>query len=162
MRILNNFNDIVLRYNEDKKMNTLIHKYHALTNEMEAKTSEALEAHGVFFAFSKKQFEENKTTLEDGDKYIDIGSGSFLPCSKADYFFKQIEDNTIWFDSQIKEQGLEETEIDYELENHECYYTGSIDSAIDALGDKYTRAKVLAVYRKNRDSHNDECGTPIN
>ena len=140
----------------------LMQKYNALTNEMEAKTSEAIRTNGVFFAFSKTQFEENKTTLEDRDKYIDIDGGGFMPNSKADNFFKQMEDNTIWFDSQIKEQGLEETEIEYELGNHECYYTGSINDAVAALGDKYTRDQILVVYCKNRDIHNDECGTPFN
>ena len=159
---LNNTSQLSNEGSMENEMTTLIQKYYDLKNVMENKTSETLAAHGVFFAFSNKQFNENKTAIEDDDRYTSIGGGGYMPASKADSFFSAMESNTIWFDSQIKEQGLEETEIEHELGNHECYYTGSIGGAMDALGDKYTRDQVLAVYRKNRDSHNDECGTPIN
>ena len=143
-------------------MTTLIQKYYDLKNVMKNKTSETITENGVFFAFSNKQFNESKTAIEDDDKYTSIGGGGFMPASKADSFFSAMETNTAWFNEQVKELELEETEIEYELGNHECYYTGSIKDAVSALGDKYTHDQVLAVYRKNRASHDDDCGTPIN
>ena len=159
---LDNTNQLSNEGSMENKMTNLIQKYYDLKNVMKNKTSETIAAHSVFFAFSNKQFNENRTAIEDNDSYASIGGGGFIPASKADAFFVAMESNTTWFDKQVKEQGLEDTEIEYELGNHECYYTGSIDSAIDALGDKYTREQVLSVYRKNRASHDDDCGTPIN
>ena len=34
---------------------------------------------GVFWAFSNQQFEENKTPLKEGEKYVSIGAGGYLP-----------------------------------------------------------------------------------
>lgn len=36
---------------------------------------------GVFFAFSNQQFEESKTPLAEGDKYVQFANGSFVPKS---------------------------------------------------------------------------------
>jgi len=50
----------------------------------------------------------------------------------------------------------------YELNNHECFYTGDIDDAMDVLGEDYSREYVREVYFKHRDRYNDDCGYAIN
>ena len=43
--------------------------------------SSLLESCGVFFAFSNKQFDENKTPLKEGEKYVSIDNGGYMPKS---------------------------------------------------------------------------------
>ena len=44
--------------------------------------------------------------------------------------------------------------IKHELNNYECYYTGDITEALNALGKGYTRAEVLKVYNEVRETIN--------
>jgi len=48
--------------------------------------SELFRKCGVFFAYSTEQFEENKTPLADGEKYISIEGGGFFPSSNKELF----------------------------------------------------------------------------
>jgi len=41
---------------------------------------------GGFFAFYTQQFDENKTPLKEGEKYVSIGNGGYLPKSKVNEF----------------------------------------------------------------------------
>jgi hypothetical protein len=117
---------------------------------------------GVFFAFSDSQFEESKTPLAEGDKYVRFASGSYIPKSN----YEALEDGFSAADDlmrqQIKANGLEEEEVLYELNNHECFYTGSLNDVMDVLGEDYSREFVREVYLKYRDRYDDECGVPFN
>ena len=55
-----------------------------IKKERQNKLSAAMEEVGMFFAFSDTQFEESKTPLIEGDKYLSIGSGTYLPKSNLD------------------------------------------------------------------------------
>jgi len=55
---------------------------------------------GVFFAFSNQQFEENKTPLLDGDKYVRFASGSY--CPKSNY--SALEEGFSAADDLMREQ----------------------------------------------------------
>jgi len=46
--------------------------------------SNCMNSFGVFWAFSNEQFAEGKTPLEEGDKYVSIGAGGYMPKSKVD------------------------------------------------------------------------------
>lgn len=62
----------------------------------------------VFFAFSNDQFKENKTELNDGEKYVSIGMGGYCPES-----YKYIFNNGL---NNINE--LFKIQVLYELFNH--------------------------------------------
>jgi hypothetical protein len=117
---------------------------------------------GVFFAFSNQQFEESKTPLLDGDKYVRFASGSYIPKSNYSALEEGFSAADDLMREKIKANSLEEDEVLYELNNHECFYTGSIDDAMDVLGEDYSREYVREVYFKHRDRYNDDCGYAIN
>lgn len=124
-----------------------------IKKEQEDKMSELFKQCGVFFAFSNSQFTENKTALEDGDKYVSIGGGGYCPKSKIQAVSGGFEAIEKWYKAEIKANIARKSHIEYELANHEAYYTGCIDSTCEALGDYYTREEVSAVYYKNVKLH---------
>lgn len=110
------------------------------------KTNELFEKLGVFWAFSKEQFEKNKTPLKDGEKYIDIGAGGFMPRGNYDALIAGLKEIKNEFKEAMKDQDARIKHIRYQLNNHEAYYTGSIEDTLDALGEDFTREEVLAVF----------------
>jgi hypothetical protein len=110
----------------------------------------------VFWAFSDSQFKEGlaKTKLQEGEKLVSIGAGGFILKQNAQALIdgmKAIEDT---FKAQIKEAKARTEHILYELNNHEAFYTGTIESTLEALGEDYTSEEVEAIYKdykaKNR------------
>ena len=112
---------------------------------------EAMERAGVFWAFSKEQFEENKTPKADDEKYVSIGLGGYMPKSKLERFKLDVRAANAWKKFATKRLNPEEREAEilYELNNYEAFYTGDIRDAYDALKDWYTLEEVEAVYKKN-------------
>ena len=123
---------------------------HEIKKEREQRQSAIFTKHGVFFAFSIDQFNDNKTPKEEGDKYLHMGMGAYIPKSKFDAYLADMEGNEKWFTDQIKANDQRRAHIAYELANHECYYTGDIDDAVSELGDDYTRDEVYKVYIEER------------
>ncbi len=105
---------------------------------------------GVFWAFSKEQFDENKTPLADGDKYVSIGMGGYMPASRVDDYINGMKAIRKQFKQAMKDKKARIEHIKWELSNHEAYYTHSIDSTVDALGEDFTREEVLAVFDGRR------------
>ena len=114
--------------------------------------NENLDKHRVFFAFSDSQLAEGKKKInfQEGEKLVHIGHGGYMPKSLVDGFIKGMEEANQWFKDQIKANDQRRAHIAYELANHECYYTGDIDSAVSALGDDYTFDEVHEVYIQER------------
>ena len=110
--------------------------------------SECLKTNGVFFAFSTEQFEKNKTPLEAGDKYADIGMGGFIPKSKVGTYLRGMKDLMSTFEKDIEENNMREQYVLYELNNHEAFYTMSIESTQEALIGSYTPEEIWGIYRK--------------
>lgn len=108
-------------------------------------TTKAFEKHGAFFAFSKVQFEEKRV---EGVVYATNGTGMVVPKENyADLMaeLEEIHEKGIKLD--IEENGITAI-IRRELANYECYYTGEIDDAVEALEDYgITYEQVLNVYR---------------
>ncbi len=113
---------------------------------------------GVFWAFSNKQFDEGlakiKPTMAEGEKLVAIGAGGYIPKHNVEVLIngtKAIDDT---FKAQIKEVKARTEHILYELNNHEAFYTGTIESTLEALGEDYTSEEVQAIYKdykaKNR------------
>ena len=101
---------------------------------------------GVFWAFSNEQFHKNKTPIPEGEKYVDIGAGGFIPKSKVDAFLAGMKAIDEEFNNAMKDQKARIAHIKYELNNHEAYYTRDITSTLDALGDQFTEEEVRAVF----------------
>lgn len=121
-----------------------------IKKEQEDKMSELFKQCGVFFAFSNSQFTENKTPLTEGDKYVSIGGGGYCPKSKAESLYEGFDVNDKWYKAEIKANKARKAHILYELDNHEAYYTGDIQSTIDCLGEDYSREEVLSVFRNRK------------
>lgn len=105
----------------------------------------ALEKAGAFFAFSTKQFEEKKVA---GVTYVNGPAGMICRKDSIDTLLAELK--TIYEESiqqDIAENGLNAI-IRRELNNHEAYYTGDIESTADALEDyPVTTDDILAVFR---------------
>lgn len=107
-----------------------------LKKKLEHQMSELFKKHNVFFAFSDKQYEEGAALnpLEEGDKYVLLGSGMVMPESKVKQFNNDFEAIT-----KAHSQAMNATPeirrefIAYELANHEAYYTHEIEDALEAI-----------------------------
>lgn len=116
----------------------------------EDQVSQLLKNCNVFFAFSDEQFEENKTPLADGDKYVRLGAGGFLPKSKSKQFLEGFDRIEKEYKKTIKENKQRKALIIDELQNREAFYTGEIDDTLEALGDDFTAEEVQTVYNEQR------------
>lgn len=93
-------------------------------------TSEAFKKAGAFFAFSDKQFEEEK---KEGVKYVSMGAGLICPKETADQLVKDLKNATKnGIKKDIEENG-EGKIIARELRNHEAFYTCDISDTMRAL-----------------------------
>ena len=99
--------------------------------------------HDEFSEKNLKQFLE--------DEYINRGINFAMI-----HMEKGFEEASKWYDDEIKTNNLEEVEIEYELCNHEAYYTGEIEDTVDALDGRYTAEEVQKVYNKNKHLHYDD------
>jgi hypothetical protein len=106
----------------------------------------------MFFAFSNEQFATNKTELQEGEKYVSLGAGAYMPKSNVQKWIDGQKEIDNWAKNQVKESKQEEAQILYELRNYECFYTGDIEDAFDALKDSYTLEQIQAVFRKYRET----------
>lgn len=103
----------------------------------------------VFFAFSREQFAEGKahTKLSEGEKLVDIGMGGFMPKRNVQKYIDGMKKIDEEFKQAMKDEKLRKEHIRYELGNHEAFYTGSIESTMEALGEDFTSDEVLKVFK---------------
>jgi len=118
--------------------------------EKEAKLTALMEECGVFFAFSNEQFQEGKTPLSEGDKYLSIGAGGYMHKSKLSVWKSGIPEIENWFKSEIESNKARRAYIIYELANHEAWYTYELDDTLAALGSDYTEEEVREVFNSER------------
>ena len=111
-----------------------------------------LDKHRVFFAFSDSQLAEGKEKInfQEGEKLVHIGHGGYMPKSLVDGFIKGMEEANKWFKDQVKDNKQRTAHIKDVLSNHECYYTGDIEDALQYLGEDYTHEEVYKVYIEER------------
>jgi hypothetical protein len=103
---------------------------------------------GLFWAFSDKQFAENKTPLKEGEKYVSIGGGGYLPKGNVDKFTDGMKSISKWFKETVKNNKLRREQIIYELSNHEAWYTYELEDTLAALGSDFTKEEVLKVFNE--------------
>lgn len=126
-----------------------------IKNEYQERYNVLLKSCQVFWAFSDKQFSENKVPLAEGDKYISIGAGGYMPKSKSNELSEGMKVVDKWYKAEIKAcKGARRANIAYELANHEAYYTNDITDTLEALGKDYTKKEVLKVFIEEREKMN--------
>lgn len=103
------------------------------------KYDEELMKTGIFFAFSEEQFKENQIPKDEPiEDFISCGMGGYIHKSnkpKLDDFFNRTE-------KELKKDFVSkitiESMIEYELINHECFYTGEPLSIVDLIQSYYS------------------------
>lgn len=123
-------------------------KVYELKEERQNKLSALITYCGMFFAFSDKQFDENKTPLKEGEKYLRMFGGGFMPKGNLDKWEAGQKEIDTWFEEQLKTRNLRRDYIAYELHNHEATYTHDIEDTLSALGEGYTREEVTQVFHE--------------
>lgn len=121
----------------------------SLSSYTQNRMTQIFEEHGVFFAFSKKQFEEG---CKPGLKYVAGGGGMFIPEGKVNVVTEALNNIVAeGIQQDIAENGIENI-IRRELNNYECLYTGRYKDAAAALVDYgITEDQVLAVFDRMYD-----------
>lgn len=125
-------------------------KYTQVNAEHQKRYDELFTECGVFWAFSNEQFKEGAAAhpLEPGEKYVTIGMGGYLPKRNLDKLNEGLAKIKAWKKQAMRDVKAEDA-ILYELNNYECFYSGDITDALDALKPMgYTREAVQKVYKK--------------
>lgn len=127
-------------------------KFNQLVSEKQVKYNNLMDEFKVFWAFNNEQFNEGiaKCELLEGEKVVSIGAGGYIPKKNVQSFIDGQKSIEKWFKNAMKT--MKEEHILYELNNHECFYTGSIESAANVL--PYSKKMVLDVYRKHAANFN--------
>lgn len=127
----------------------------SLSRIVEQAFTEILHRHGAFYAFSNAQVEQGRGKWQ-AEELCSLGSGLYCPEVNA---IELIKEQSAAFEAGIKKREAAHTAdaiIEYELTNHESWYTGDINDAMEALAPhNYTRQQVLAVYRNKAKFHQD-------
>ena len=126
-----------------------------LKKQKELKYSQLINECKVFFAFSNEQFNESKTELKEGEKYISIGAGGYMPKSFVNNWIEGGKKINKWYNQEIKKSKNGTAEILYELANYECFYTYDIEDAYQVLKDRYTLEEVWKVFHDNKEKYQD-------
>jgi len=92
--------------------------------------TEIFQKHGAFFAFSQKQFDEQK---QDGVKYASMYAGMIAPADNADQLHHDLTEYAETFaKKEMAEYGASRI-IQHELANHEAQITMDISDTVDAV-----------------------------
>lgn len=123
------------------------------------KQTELFEANSVFFAFSDSQVLEGMAQYNITDKSLLVSLGAGMIAPRANIKNITIGLKTIQADKKkmVKERSDIKKTILYELNNYECFYTGDITDALEALSAyDVTHEQVLAVYKENKEKYEDQ------
>lgn len=113
-----------------------MNKFYELKNDYDKKYQEEFSKTGVFWAFSNKQFEQNKTHKNAPDsEYLSVGLGGYIHKSNLDKlnYFNEVISKKLK-DDFVKKINIDDL-IEYELKNHECYYTGDYMEILPIIED---------------------------
>jgi len=123
-----------------------------LKKEQQDKRSAILNRYGIFFAFSTKQFDEQK---QEDVTYVSGGSGMFIPKNNVEdvksAFAQCLKECTKEFQEQIQLDDY----ITYELANHEAWYTGDIYTALEVVQTLYPECTIEDVRRVYKDKREE-------
>ncbi|MBB0995730.1 hypothetical protein G6024_01155 [Dietzia maris] len=123
-----------------------------LQDYIQDEQSKLLEDLGAFFAFNREQFEEGAAKVQakkpEGTKWASVGMGMFMPSVNVEEFKRRHSELVAAGMRQDLEKNGRRGVILRELNNYECFYSGDMTPAIEALEDYgITADEVRAVYR---------------
>jgi hypothetical protein len=124
----------------------------SLNHYTDAAMTKALNDNGAFYAFSDTQFNEQK---QPNIVYQRDSSGLIVPKENVNALIAQMRSavNT-GIAARLAEFPIDDI-IAYELGNYECYYSGDIDDAVNALKPyNVTHDDVLRVYNATKNDQN--------
>ncbi|MFV0536825.1 MAG: hypothetical protein ACK5M3_05555 [Dysgonomonas sp.] len=105
-----------------------------LRKEREDKMSKMFSDLGIFFAFSNEQLVAGR---KEGVTYVNAGAGMIIPKDNVEEFKKR----HIQLFDEMEREYAENVPMDdyilYELNNHEAFYTWSVDEAYEAVKQYY-------------------------
>jgi hypothetical protein len=107
---------------------------------------------GLFFAFSNEQFHANKTPLKEGEKYVPILGGGYVPKGNLNKLLDGMKATRKEYETAIKANNLRLKQITYEFGNHECFYTGDWSVVADMFPD-VDRSVIERLYRIEHNKH---------
>ncbi len=122
-----------------------------LSDYANAGISKALDQYGAFFAFSSDQFNAQK---KPNTIYASLPGGMVCPADNVSALMSGLDANYhAAIKQDIEENGLTAIVL-RELNNYECFYTGDIEDAVDALADyPVDYNMILATYRATAASY---------
>lgn len=128
--------------------------YAQLKQQRQTKYDALFETVGLFWAFSNEQFAEGKAEhpVTEGHKYVNIGMGGYFPGQHKQAYIEGMDAIHAWekqANAELKaNRDEEEKAILYELNNHECFYSGELDDVFELFENVYTKEQIRKVYRK--------------
>ena len=125
-----------------------------LSEYLEDGQTAAFKKAGAFFAFSEKQFAEQKKL---GVKYMSLGSGMICPEATATVMMEELDvvvKNGLAQD--VADNGIDAI-IVRELANHEAYYTYDLESTVEALSEyDIPDGKIQEIFNREKSKHYDD------
>ena len=125
-----------------------------INQEVQTMNEELNKACGVFWAFGNKQFEENRTPLKDGEKYVSLGSGGYVTSGQAVNYIKGSVKIVDWRAKQIKLLEDAPKAILYEINNRECFFSGDLTDIYILFEGVYSPEFINKVYKDNYHTFN--------
>jgi len=124
--------------------------YQAIKSRHQKKYDKILSDCDVFWAFNKSQLKEGikKSKITKDNKMVPIGMGGYMPSKNFDKFIKETDKAEKERKQELK--ALKEdraSAIMYELNNHECSYTGDITPVIELFKGIYTPNQINKVFQ---------------
>ena len=115
---------------------------------IEKEQTKLLDKHGVIFAFSNEQFDEQK---QKGVKYVSLGAGMLCPKEAVKSFVTEHKQLIKEGREREQQEKTKEQIIEEALANYECYYLYNIEDAAEVLQDYgYTSEQIWDVFHKTK------------
>ena len=128
--------------------------YKEIKKEHSDTYSEIMDECGVFWAFSTEQLKAGikKIGITKENKMVSIGAGGYMPSKNLNKFFKLTKQADTKQKKELKTLRREEKKkaILYELNNHECFYSCSIEPVVNLFKGIYAAKAILRVYNDNK------------
>lgn len=119
------------------------------TKNTEQKMTDLFNSTNTIFAFSAKQFNEQK---KDGIKYVNLGAGMLCQMENVDTLIEGLERiNKEDRAEKLERLGVDKLILDTLL-NYEAFYTYDISDAMEELkAYHFSEEKVWEIFNKNKD-----------
>jgi len=125
--------------------------YKEIKAKHEKVCNDLINQYNVFFAFSNKQLEEGKEKIgiTDNKELTSIGAGGYMPKNQFSDYLNAMDQAHKAYKKELKAaKEAKDEAIIYELNNHECFYTGDIQPVKEHFKGIYTPTEIRAVYKK--------------